>query len=475
MKIIKIVLVLLLISGVTIISYFSLLKKQSDEVADSLSWAKTYGTQLAEHVTSIEQTNDSGYIMVGWTATAIPSPSNKQVFLDSFRVYKLKPNGKIDWQKTYLGAIDYGYVIHQTKDGGYIVAGQTNVYGPVGINVWIIKLNSNGKIEWQKIYGGVGDDGVYSIQQTSDSGYIVAGFTSCFGAGGKDFWVLKLNSDGLIAWQKTYGGTSDEIANSIVQTIDGGYILTGWTMSFSDVDISKRMPDFWVLKLNSDGSVVWQKTYGGAGQEFVRTILQTKDDCYLVSGLTTSFGAGNGDMWLIKLNSDGTIRWQKAYGGKGDDGANSMQITNDGGCIVAGSTTSFGAGSYDVWLLKLNSDGMIEWQKTYGGAGGDWGISTQQTKDGGYIVAGESSSFESFSREEVSILSDAWVLKLKKDGTIKFNVASKAITTDTTITPTDTNATIINTTAQCSDTNVTPKDTNVVPSKSKATINTQSE
>lgn len=452
----------MLISGVTIISYFSLLKKKKAEAVDSSSWAKTYGTELFEHATSIEQTNDGGYIMAGFTATATPSPSNKEVLLDSFRVLKLKRNGKIDWQKLYVGAIDYGYIVHQTKDEGYIVAGQTNVYGSGNTDVWIIKLNAKGNIVWQKTYGGAGEDGVYSIQQTSDSGYIVAGFTNCFGAGGKDFWVIKLNNDGLITWQKAYGGTSDEIANSIVQTVDGGYIVTGWTMSFG-----AGKTDFWVLKLNSAGSIAWQKTYGGTEGEWARTIIETKDG-YLVSGLTTSFSVSNGDIWIVKLNSNGTIKWQKIYGGKGDEGANSMQITNDDGCIVAGATTSFGAGSYDACLLKLNNAGMIEWQKTYGGAGGDWGISVQQTKDNGYILAGETGSFSSGN-------SDVWVLKLKKDGTVKFNDASKAIITDTTIIPLDTDAQSINTTAQSSDTNITPKDTNIIPSDSKATVNTQSD
>ncbi|MFH1230969.1 MAG: hypothetical protein V1709_05670 [Planctomycetota bacterium] len=477
MKIIKILLVVLLIVGVTIISYFSfhrfnLLKKKSSEVltnlpdlssgqAGSSSWAKTYGTASPEKVSSIEQTNDGGYIMIGFAATA---SSTKNI--DSFRVIKLNPDGKIMWQKTYDGAVDYGYFIHQTKDGGYIIAGNTGCYGG-NTDAWILKLDSNGKIEWQKTYGGTGADAVYSIQQTGDEGYIVAGFAS-LGAGGKDFWILKLNNDGSIAWQKTYGGPMDEIANSAIQTVDGGYIVAGWTVSFSDVDISKRMADFWILKLNSDGSIIWQKTYGGVGGEWARTIQETKDGYYIVSGITTSFGAGNGDIWIIKLNSDGTIIWQKGYGGKKDEGANSIQITNDNGCIVAGATTSFGAGSYDAWLLKLNSDGMIEWQKTYGGSAGDWGVSVQQTKDGGYIVAGETGSYGSGS-------SDAWVLKLKKDGTIKFSDAIKAIIIDTTITPTDTSAIIINTTAQYTNTNATPKDTNVVPADSNATITTQSE
>lgn len=462
MRIIRIVLVVLLIFGVIIISYSNLLKKKNAEIADSSSWVKTYGTESPEKASSIEQTNDGGYIMVGFTATATPSPSNKEVLLDSFRVLKLKSNGKIDWQKTYIGAIDYGYVIHQTKDGGYIIAGNTGCYGG-NTDAWILKLNNKGKIEWQKTYGGAGANAVYSIQQTSDSGYIVAGFTNCFGAGGKDFWVIKLNSDGLIAWQKAYGGISDEIANSIIQTIDGGYIVTGWTMSFG-----AGKTDFWVLKLNSNGSIAWQKTYGGAEGEWTRTIIETKDGCYLVSGLTTSFGVSNGDIWIVKLNNDGTIRWQKVYGGKNDEGANSMQITNDGGCIVTGATTSFGAGSYDAWLLKLNSAGMIEWQKTFGGTGGDWGISVQQTKDNGYILAGETGSFGLGN-------SDMWVLKLKKDGTVKFSDASKAIITDTSTTPLDTDAQSINTTAQSSDTNITPKDTNVIPSDSNATVNTQSD
>jgi len=208
--------------------------------------------------------------------------------------------------------------------------------------------------EWAKTYGGSSSDYVKSIQQTTDGGYIVAGSTYSFAAGVIDFWVLKLDSSGNVTWQKTYGGSGGDSASSIQQTTDDGYIVAGYTNSFAAGVI-----DFWVLKLDSSGNVTWQKTYGGSESDFASSIQQTTDGGYIVAGSTHSFGAGDEDFWVLKLDSSGNVTWQKTYGGSGGDSASSIQQTTDGGYIVAGSTHSFGAGSSDIWILKLDSSGEI--------------------------------------------------------------------------------------------------------------------
>jgi uncharacterized delta-60 repeat protein/uncharacterized repeat protein (TIGR02543 family) len=266
----------------------------------------------------------------------------------------------------------------------------------------------------------------------------------------------------LTTWAKSYGGTNQDQAYSIQQTSDGGYIVAGRTSSFG-----AGYDNFWVLKLDSDGAVSWQKRYGGAGNDYATSIQQTSDGGYIVAGFTASFGASGDDFFVLKLNSDGTVAWQKRYGGTADDVANSIFQTSDGGYIVAGETMSFGAGYYDFWVLKLNSDGTVLWQKTYGGASLDHPYSIQQTGDGGYIVAGETRSFGAGN------FYDFWVLKLNGDGTILFNPASGASVTDTTTVPVDTNCPITNTAVTGVNTSATITNTSATVTDTNATIEQQ--
>ncbi|GAI33263.1 unnamed protein product, partial [marine sediment metagenome] len=189
--------------------------------------------------------------------------------------------------------------------------------------------------------------------------------TYSFGAGDGDLWILKLTSYGDIEWQNTYGGGSYEDATSIRQTDDGGYVVTGTTYSFGAGD-----GDLWILKLTSSGDIEWQRTYGGSFDDWWAAYIQvTSDGGYIVSAITESFGAGDRDGWILKLTSSGDIEWQRTYGGSGDDWGEYIRETGDGGYIVAGTTESFGAGDRDGWILKLTSSGDIEWQRTYGGSG----------------------------------------------------------------------------------------------------------
>ncbi|MBD3180881.1 T9SS type A sorting domain-containing protein, partial [Candidatus Poribacteria bacterium] len=251
--------------------------------------------------------------------------------------------------------------IQQTRDGGYVVAGHTQSFGAGRYDPWILKLDKNGKVLWQKSYGGGYDDYAYSIQQTSDGGYVIAGNTYSFGAGSRNFWVLKLNSIGNIVWQKTYGGSKFDHAESIYQTNDGGYVVAGRTDSFGAGNY-----DFWVLKLDSIGNIVWQKTYGGSSFDHASSIQQTSDGGYVVAGWSFFLGAGNYDFWVLKLDNNGNMLWQKAYDSSDSDSdhdyAESIQQTSDGGYVVAGWTDPPGAGnpfSFDILVLKLDRRGNI--------------------------------------------------------------------------------------------------------------------
>jgi len=290
-------------------------------------------------------------------------------------------------QKTFGGSgYDYASSVKQTTDGGYIVAGYTGSFGAGSSDVYILKLNPDGSLAWQKTFGGSDYDVAHSIQQTTDGGYIVAGYTNSFGY--YDAYILKLNSDGSLAWQKTFGGTGYDEAYSIQQTTDGGYIVAGKTYPFRAGDY-----DIYILKLNSDGSLVWSKTFGGSNNDEAYSIQQTTDGGYIVAGKTYTFGAVWSDAYVLKLDSDGSLEWQKTFGGSGNDWAYSIQQTTDGGYIVAGLTGSFGAVWYDAYVLKLDSDGSLSWQQMFGEDGYDAAYSIQQTTDGGYIVAGVTGLF----------------------------------------------------------------------------------
>ncbi|MDE2180437.1 MAG: hypothetical protein KGJ40_06280 [candidate division NC10 bacterium] len=415
-------------------------------VASAGQWAKTYGGTGDDTATAIQQTADGGYIVAG---TTISFGAGGDAW-----VLKLDSSGNVTWQKTYGGTgSDGANAIQQTADGGYIVAGWTTSFGAGSYDAWVLKLDSSGNVTWQKTYGGSNLEIATTIQQTADGGYIVAGSNSSFSSGNEDAWVLKLDSSGNVTWQKTYGGTGIDFATAIQQTADGGYIVAGRT------DLGASLNDAWVLKLDSSGTVTWQQSYGGAIYEWANAIQQTADGGYIVAGSTKSFGAGSYDVWVLKLDNSGTVTWQQTYGGTGDDRAYAIQQTADGGYIVAGHTSSFGAGGNDAWVLKLDSSGTVTWQQTYGGVYTDEATAIQQTTDGGYIVAGHTSSFGAGGN-------DAWVLKLDSSGNITGCAAqgtSNATVTTTSVTGATSTVLVSTTTATVSATTVTPQDSTALP------------
>jgi len=390
-------------------------------------WAKSYKENTRSGANSIHQTSDGGYIVAGATTF---DPANSD-----FWVLKLDVNGDISWQKTYGGSgRDPAYSIQQTMDGGYIVAG-----APLSFrNYWVLKLDSAGDIEWQKTYEGNG--AAYSIQQTSDGGYVVAGYiVAWYGR------VIKLDSNGEVMWVTQLVGAKFK---SIQQTLDGGYIVAGLTASFG-----AGSNDFLVLKLDSGGTVSWQKTYGGSASDVPQSIQQTVDGGYIVAGHSESFGAGEDDAWALKLDSAGNVEWQKTYGGNLNEGVSAIQQITDGGYIMVGFTSSFGVGSYDFWVIKLDGAGKVSWQKTYGSGGSDKLASIDTLSSGGYIVAGASSSFGGGYK--------SWVLKLDCNGDIPdcdIISVSDAVVTDTSVIGQDINATIVSPSLTITDTNITPQD-----------------
>jgi predicted secreted protein len=240
-------------------------------------------------------------------------------------------------------------------------------------------------MQWNKTYGGSGNDYASDLVRTSDGGYALAGYTNSFGAGGYDAWLVKTDASGNMQWNKTYGGIFDDAASRLVQTSDGGYALAGWTASFG----GGGWENPWLIKTDSAGNMQWNKVYVGpspSGQAYA--FVQTSDGGYALAGFTTVFGAGGFDAYLIKTDSAGNMQWSKTYGGTGKDVAYALVQTSDGGYALAGWTNSFGAGGYDFWLVKTDSNGNMQWNKTYGGTSDDVAYALVQTSDGGYALAG---------------------------------------------------------------------------------------
>jgi len=286
---------------------------------------------------------------------------------------------------------DDGCSVQQTSDGGYIVLGNTGSFGVPLSALFLVKLDSSGNLSWAKTIGGSNAEDYFSVQQTSDGGYIVAAHTYSFGAGSADLFLVKLDSSGNLSWAKTIGGVDEEMihsVDSVQQTSDGGYIVGGRTRSFGAGDY-----DLFLVKLDSSGNLSWAKTIGGSNREGYCSVQQTSDGGYIVGGETSGFGAGGWDFLLVKLDSSGNLSWARTIGGSSNEFYESIQQTSDGGYIAIGDTYSFGAGSADLFLVKLDSSGNLSWAKTIGGGGSENGLSVQQTSDGGYIMPGYTSSF----------------------------------------------------------------------------------
>jgi hypothetical protein len=333
---------------------------------------KTYGKIPHDYAYSMQKTFDGGFIVAGLTNS----------YGGSFGFYLLKIDsiGDTLWVKGYAtGGNIYGYSIQQTADTGFIIAG----------NSGILKTDRQGNISWGLNYSGVA---FYSAQQTSDGGYILSGsIGSTSSSNGIDVYLLRLNSAGTKLWSRKIGGALDEVSTCIRQTPDGGYVSLGYTNSFG-----AGVNDLYLLRLNSFGDTLWTRTYGNTGTDGNSSNRQnleiTSDSGFIIGSYTSSFST-NADAFLIKTKANGDTLWTKTYGGVGSEVIYNVKQTKDGGYIFTGYTTSFGAGNNDVYLVRTNSVGDTLWTRAFGGSLAESGQSVIETSDKGFMVAGCSSSF----------------------------------------------------------------------------------
>ncbi len=299
------------------------------------------------------------------------------------------PPPETEWEKTFGGIYsDYSESVQQATDGGYILAGATNSYGAGQSDAYLVKTDAMGNAEWEKTFGGSNHDHAYAVQQTTDGGYILAGYTSSYGAGGRDVYLVKTDAAGNAEWEKTFGGSSADSAYSAQQTADGGYVMAGYTESYGAGSL-----DVYLVKADAAGNIEWEKTFGGSTYDFCESVQQTADGGYIIAGATQSYTENWYYAYLVKTDAAGNTEWEKTFGGSGWDEAFSARQTTDGGYIIAGFTDSYGAGGGDIYLVKTDAVGNIEWEKAIGGSYEDYAYRVRQTTDGGYILAGGTSSY----------------------------------------------------------------------------------
>ena len=332
-------------------------------------WERVFNLSLGR---SVQQTADGGYIIAGTRGNDV-------------LLIKTDPDGRVEWEETYgTNETERGYSAQQTSDGGYIVAGATYASHVRKMDVYLVKTDSGGGVVWERRLGGSSEDEGYSVQQTSDGGYVVAGRTLSLGAGGSDAYLIKTDADGNPVWERTFGGPGDDRAASVQQTEDGGYIIAGTEDSFGE-----DRSDIYLVKTDADGGLVWESSFGGVEMERGHSARQTADGGYVVVGETMSFGAGVWDIYMIKTDGEGKIAWERTFGGPIIDEGLSVWQTDDGGYVLTGS-----AGG-ELYLVRTDSEGEMTWERTYG-PGGDCGYSVQQTSDGGYIAVGVYERFDAY-------------------------------------------------------------------------------
>ncbi|MFL5742383.1 MAG: gliding motility-associated C-terminal domain-containing protein [Flavisolibacter sp.] len=428
----------------TLLVFLIALSAQGWAQAPVIEWQKCLGSFDGDYAHSIEPTRDGGYIIAGYTENdgGDVMGYHGNAFINDYWVVKMNHDGGVQWQKCLGGfSFDQGSDIHQTSDGGYIVAGSSSsnscgVSGNHGgLDYWIVKLDDKGEIQWQKSYGGSKNEYAYAISIAPDGGYIVAGQTESQDGdvsgnkGDWDYWIIKIDATGQLIWQRTAGGSGYEDAYGLKATTDGGCIVVGFTESNDgDVTGNHGKRDVWVVRLDKLGKIVWEKTYGGSQFELAWSVQQTTDGGFVVCGTTSSNDGdvsgnhGSDDVWVLKLTASGTLQWQKCYGGQFNESGFYIQGTADGGYVFTGSAESSNgdlicnAGNQDVWLAKINSAGNIQWQKSMGGSGWEEGYCVQPVNDGGFIVAGASCSpmRNGYHPHQGSIgtCPDFWIIKL---------------------------------------------------------------
>jgi hypothetical protein len=357
-------------------------------------WNKTFGGNNLDWGWSVQETTDGDLIITGETA------SYGSGNFDSWLI-KTDSSGNEIWNKTFGGPFkDGSRSVRQTDDEGYILGGYADSYGNPGHDAWFIKTDSDGNEEWNTTVGGIASDATFSVFQTSDEGYIGVGYADSYG-GNHDLWLVRTNKYGNEQWNRTYGSAELDTGYSLKECNDDGFIIAGTTQSYGT-----GYQDAWLIKTDSYGNEEWNNTYGGVSNDWGSEVVIT-DDGYYLAGDTYSYGPGSYDFWLVKTDKYGNELWNKTYGeSDSHDTGYSFIQTSDGGFAIVGTKTSFSTELTDMWLIKTDSNGNMKWNITIDGGNDEWSYSVDETNDGGYVIIGRTNSVGSGDY-------DFWLLKIE--------------------------------------------------------------
>lgn len=369
----------------TIIVYFLFAATAQGQAPDTL-WTRTFGGSEDDGGRSVIQTSDGGYIITGFTGS---------IGAGSYDVWLIKTDdsGNLEWEKTFGGSSsDVGHAVQQTDDGGFIICGYT--YSGAGhFDVWLIKTDENGNLEWEKTFGGPYWDQGNSVQQTSDGGYIITGHISVEDGWDRKVYLVKTDDTGNLEWESIFGDYFGQVGYSVKQTADGGYIIAG-----DKGDMFSGICYLWLIKIDDSGNMEWDVTFGnGVNQAGGRSVIQTSEGGYVIAGMIDTYPPPYDwwfDAWLLKTDESGNLEWETKFGDEeSDDYGMSMQQTFDGGYIIAGHAANYLTEYKDFYLVKTDDSGNMEWETTYDGSDEEKGCSVQQTSDGGFIIVGTTEVF----------------------------------------------------------------------------------
>jgi hypothetical protein len=413
-------------------------------ITGELDFSQTIGGSKNDVLKSIIKTDDEGYAILGYTQSNDFDITTKEVENFDFWLLKHDVNNNLVWQQTFGGSMDdRGAKLITTSDGGFALLGYSksadkDVTSNAGSqDFWMLKISSSGNLLWEKTFGFSGPDYGTTLIETEEGGFLVTGVLDVSASNGQgnakfnkqkhaggDFWALKLTAGGDLEWSKYYGGSFTDTPLGVVKTADNGFILVGSSDS-NDVDINnnKGSYDFWVIKISSDGTLLWEKSFGGSEIDEARAICATHDGNFMVVGDTRSSDSditmnnGGADVWALKISSEGNLIWEKTFGGTSFDVARSISMTQDHGFVIAGSSRSgdndfTNQGQNDALVLKIDAEGALEWQETIGGSEIDFLYDAIELNDKTIIAVGESSS----SDGDISLnkgFSDALILQIK--------------------------------------------------------------
>ena len=377
--------------------------KSRSNIRKGTSWYlfdNQYGQGSYDYGRSVLQTADGGYISAGNTSTL--GNQNGDVLL-----LKIDESGTEQWiHSLTFSPSDRANMVLESSESGYIVIGNTISPLNESKDILVLKTSQSGHVEWFNRYGSNEDQEGHYILSLTNGGYIICGQSIDGNTGFNMLYLLKIDSDGSEVWEKTFGGNREDYGYSIIESNDGSFMITGMTENSGDMS-----GDAWLLKVDLDGNEIWQYTYGGSDVDLSRSLVNTGDG-YIMVGNTSSYGSGNNDIFVIKVNLDGSQEWSNTYGGSGTDVGRTILKTNDGSFVIVGYTDSFGENSgFNVWLLKIDALGNLLWDKTFGGDGNDRALSATQSSDGGFVLTGFSNSIDSAS--------DILIIKTDDEGNIR--------------------------------------------------------